>query len=358
MPELDGLRALSILGVITAHMHSDVWHWLYGGRGVFVFFVLSGYLITRLGLLEESKRGGVSFKAFYARRAFRLLPAYYLVLGAYCVLILLLGFNPEKRDLLVSALPFFLLYMSDIPGILGIHGRLVDLPFGHSWSLGIEEKFYLIFPLLTFGVLRANRKFRTPLTAALMLFFMATPFFGLGAVGTLLYPYSNILIGCLLALLLNDQKAFGYMQKLGGMWCANALLIGFLVVQFSFQEDTGINVLTHYVAVMRSVYAIAVTLLLSAVLLGRWWLKSALGWSPLVFIGKISYGVYLIHRLCLNPVEDLLGSDGGGVAISILSYVLASALSIAAAYVMFVLLERPCIRIGHAWSRRIQGASK
>lgn len=354
MPELDGLRAISILGVITAHMHTDIWSWLDGGRGVFVFFVLSGYLITRLCLIEEVKKQHVSFRAFYARRAFRLLPAYYITLAAYCVLILVLGFDAEKRDLLVSGLPYYALYMSDVPGLLGINGQLQDVPFAHSWSLGVEEKFYLVFPILIFGVLRAGPQFRLPLTAGLTLFFMASPFYGLGEYAALLYPYSNILLGCLLAMVLHEERWFAYFKKLGVWWWPTIMLGLFLVVQFGLQPEDDTPIISTAAAVIRSVYAIAATLLLAAVLLSHGWLKSALSWAPLVFIGRISYGIYLIHRLGLNPVEDFLGAEGGGVAVNVLAFVLASAVSIAAAYVLYLLIEGPLNRFGHAWSRRIQ----
>src|SRR5262245_38320588 len=86
-PALDGVRAIAVLMVITVHsgFHSDFWLWglVDGSMGVPIFFVLSGYLITTLCLREEADRGSVSLKAFYIRRALRLLPAYYLTLILY-----------------------------------------------------------------------------------------------------------------------------------------------------------------------------------------------------------------------------------------------------------------------------------
>src|SRR4051812_1063795 len=88
-PELDGLRALCVLLVITVHMYDSqtLWAWLAGTRGVTVFFVLSGFLITTLGLREEAERGSVALGAFYVRRCCRLLPLYFVTLAAYGVLI-------------------------------------------------------------------------------------------------------------------------------------------------------------------------------------------------------------------------------------------------------------------------------
>src|SRR5258708_37250383 len=88
IPELDGLRAVSVLIVISRHMHDAIWDWLAGELGVIIFFVLSGYLITKLALEEERRNGFLSLKAFYVRRACRFFPLHYVVLGCYCLLIL------------------------------------------------------------------------------------------------------------------------------------------------------------------------------------------------------------------------------------------------------------------------------
>src|SRR5262245_54772713 len=99
LPELDGLRAISVLLVVSVHLHDfeSVWKWLAGWQGVTVFFVLSGYLITTLALREEGQTGALSLGAFYVRRSLRIFPLYFLTLAAYCILIFGLGLNPEKR---------------------------------------------------------------------------------------------------------------------------------------------------------------------------------------------------------------------------------------------------------------------
>src|SRR6201996_9073927 len=105
LPELDGLRAISVLLVVSVHLHDfeAVWKWLAGWQGVTVFFVLSGYLITTLSLREEALRGRLSLTSFYIRRSFRIFPLYYLMLGIYCFLILVLRMNPEKHAMLLKA---------------------------------------------------------------------------------------------------------------------------------------------------------------------------------------------------------------------------------------------------------------
>src|SRR5687768_10412193 len=125
LDELDGLRALSVLMVVTVHMHDKpvIWHWLGGWQGVTIFFVLSGYLITMLALKEEAKRGSLSLSAFYIRRSFRIFPLYYLVLALYCLLIFgggTFGFWKEKKEPLKQALPWYLLYMQEVPHFYGV----------------------------------------------------------------------------------------------------------------------------------------------------------------------------------------------------------------------------------------------
>src|SRR4051794_21766193 len=99
-PELDGVRGLCALAVITFHMQGFekvLWKWLGGSVGVTVFFVLSGYLITALCLREEDQRGRVSLAAFYVRRSCRIFPLYYLVLVLYAVLVGVLGVRADRH---------------------------------------------------------------------------------------------------------------------------------------------------------------------------------------------------------------------------------------------------------------------
>src|SRR3984957_16383808 len=176
LPELDGLRAISVLLVVTVHLHDfeAVWKWLAGWQGVTVFFVLSGYLITTLSLREEGQGGAVSLAAFYVRRSLRIFPLYYLVLAAYCGLIFGLGLNPEKKFLLSGAMPYYLLYFQEVPFFYGLPGESgivqhANIPFYQSWSLGIEEKFYLVWSVLAFVLWRARAVLRLRGSAAVVL---------------------------------------------------------------------------------------------------------------------------------------------------------------------------------------------
>src|SRR3954447_11831076 len=99
VPELDGVRALSVIGVIGSHMAvNSGWHWLSGGLGVYVFFVLSGYLITTLALREERAIGHLSYRAFYVRRTLRIFPLYYVAVLVYCGLLFATNWGHETRQ--------------------------------------------------------------------------------------------------------------------------------------------------------------------------------------------------------------------------------------------------------------------
>ncbi len=135
MPGLDGLRAIAVFLVIAYHAGIAG---APGGHGVLLFFVLSGFLITRLLILEEAKMGSVSLGSFYARRTLRIFPAFY----AYAALVLVLLIAAHKavnwRQVLASLLYFNNYYQ----GIYGDPGTA----FSHTWSLAVEEQFYLLWP--------------------------------------------------------------------------------------------------------------------------------------------------------------------------------------------------------------------
>jgi peptidoglycan/LPS O-acetylase OafA/YrhL len=152
IPSLDGLRALSIFLVVALHTIQRfssthhvalVWYAIFdGGTGVYIFFVISGYLITGLLLHEHQKRGSISMRGFYLRRAMRILPPLY----AYVAVLLLLGWAGrlvlDRIDIL-SALFFFHDYAPATMWSLE-----------HFWSLSIEEQFYFLWPLILFYCLR------------------------------------------------------------------------------------------------------------------------------------------------------------------------------------------------------------
>jgi peptidoglycan/LPS O-acetylase OafA/YrhL len=148
IPSLDGLRALSVVLVIALHsiQRFSVTHYVptfyyvlgNGSMGVFIFFVISGYLITTLLLREREKRGTISLKSFYLRRAFRILPPLYWYILFLCLLWFTGHLPGMNRRELITALTFTRNYVPHV-GLWALE---------HLWSLCIEEQFYLIWPAL------------------------------------------------------------------------------------------------------------------------------------------------------------------------------------------------------------------
>ncbi|MFY8158549.1 MAG: acyltransferase family protein, partial [Ilumatobacteraceae bacterium] len=153
LPGLDGLRAIAVLAVVVYHANKN---WLHGGfLGVEVFFVISGYLITLLLLTESEQHGRINFRAFWMRRARRLLPAMWtLLLGVtiYCSL-----FEREElgklRGDVIAALIYVFNWFKIWAGDSYFDASALD-PLRHLWSLAVEEQFYLIWPVLIAVVLK------------------------------------------------------------------------------------------------------------------------------------------------------------------------------------------------------------
>ncbi len=179
LPHVEGMRALAILLVVAAHAGVP---YLAGGIvGVDVFFVISGYLITALLTIERSHSGRIDFLRFYARRLRRLLPALLLVLAATGLAALVLmpkSAHPETALAGASAALWLSNLYFAFADIGYFDAEAAGNPFLHTWSLGVEEQFYLIWPLLIAWTVRRWRiAFAVALAASLVAFLwlMATP---------------------------------------------------------------------------------------------------------------------------------------------------------------------------------------
>ena len=349
IPELDGARGFGVLTVIAWHMHDKVWEWLGGTNSVGAFFVLSGYLITWLALREEGKRGAVSLKAFYIRRGCRILPLYYLVLAGYCVIFFVVGYAPDRRAVFADALPAYLLYLQEIPSMYSVPADGAARPFHQSWSLGVEEKFYLLYPLVVFRLMRGRWAGRVLSTAAGAVGLLVAPAVFPGELTQCLHPHGKILLGCLLALLLDDRRWFGRLRVLGRPAAAYATAALFLGVHFTAPYWAGWPFLyAHELA-----HSVAAVLLLAGVVLGRTVVNPVLEWRPAVFLGQLSYGMYLVHTLCINAAQRVFPAGTGRLEVAVGGLVLATGLSVAVAYALARGFERPMIALGRRWSERV-----
>lgn len=354
-PELDGIRAICVLGVISYHMaDKEAWSWLAGGLGVNVFFVLSGYLITMLALREERTRGSLSLKAFYVRRTLRIFPLYYFALVVYCALMFATNWGSAIRENFKDALPYYLTYLQEIPYAYDVIGANRPSPFAHSWSLGIEEKYYLLWPVLAFVLWKWQPIMRLRGTIVLLALFAASQSIGRlsPAIANwrpeiVIYPYSNILWGCLLAILLEDAKWFHRLQVLGTPLGKVTCLAAFIATQLAYHPFSGVF---QEIVIL---HAAATTALLAAMLTGGGPLVAFTRIRPAVFVGRISYGMYLFHGLGISAGEKLIGKRTDRPELIVLAFIASCIATIATAYVLALAIERPLIRVGRRWSERM-----
>ncbi len=143
VPSLDGLRAISVGLVVFAHLVND--RLFPGGLGVLIFFVISGFLITRLMIAEVKHNGGLNVPKFYLRRVFRLYPA--VLVFSLAVSAAFLAATPSHFDIQepLSALFYYANYLF---AWREFHGLKPTMPFSQFWSLSVEEQYYLVFPML------------------------------------------------------------------------------------------------------------------------------------------------------------------------------------------------------------------
>ena len=294
-PEIDGLRALAVLAVLG--FHSGLVGLKGGFLGVDVFFVISGFLITSI-ILAESDRGSFTVAGFYERRVRRILPALYVVLIICIPCVLVLTYPTETLGFarsLASAL-FFLpnVYFWRTVSYFDVASE--RLPLLHTWSLGVEEQFYLIFPVVVIIMRRLGVRFLLLglLLAALLSLFAAEWAWrsGRAATGFFLVPFRawELLTGSLAAVLLKHcSSSLSILSLLHQRILAD---IGLLVIALSllFFDAT---------VPMPSAWGVLPVVGTALVLLfaqSQGWTGRLLSTRLLVGIGLISYSAYLWHQ--------------------------------------------------------------
>ncbi|HEV2112938.1 MAG TPA: acyltransferase [Terriglobales bacterium] len=343
IPQLDGLRAFAILPVLLTHSYRDypslpfAWLGPAGWIGVDLFFVLSGFLITRI--LLQARGGAHYFRDFYARRGLRIWPLYYLVLGFMFVL------NPHwhwVEQARAGSFWVFALYLQNF-----VYGTAAPMPLAVTWSLAIEEHFYLLWPLL---VARFERKALVRILVALI---VAQTAFRLAMLPRLgdstwtIYCVDELAYGALLACwLAQDDSSLSRWRP--AAWAA-AALVPLTVAMISKLPQNGF-VFGHGVlnTLLGAGFAGVTALALTAT--PESWMMRVLGNGFLRHTGKISYGMYLYHAI-LFPVfqgsalhERLLG-----ISLAVPRDVLMLAAELGMVYVVSSLswygIEQPILRL-------------
>lgn len=344
-PALDGLRAVSVLVVLL--FHGEITGFSGGYLGVSVFFTLSGYLITSLLIAERNGTGRTGVGAFYVRRAKRLLPASVLCLTAIAIASAttdwFAGVSTLRRDLLGA-----LFQVANWVSLTG-SGSYQQLfanaagqvsPVEHYWSLAIEEQFYWLWPLAFVGLCRVARSHRgrTWIVGVVTL--------GLGLAAPIIAAVwgadaaywatparaAEILTGALVAFLLTSRTIDARWS-----WLAVASFAALALAVVLFPAAHG----PAYSGAMPLVGVVSALLVVGLQATGP--LRSALSTAPLVWLGKISYGVYLFHW----PVFVVLDDRRVDLSTPAL-FALRMAVTLAIAQVSYVIVEQP-IRTGVSW---------
>ncbi len=332
-PALDGVRAYCVLLVMFDHLKSNghTVKWLDGHLGVDLFFILSGFLITTLLRREQSFRGKVDFRGFYWRRFFRIVPVYAVVLMLY-VVICQAHSQADKWVQFKGGLPYFLTMMNEYAWEPN-KGSV----FLHTWSLGIEEKFYLLWPILFF-VRGRTMLARWLIVGGLFVVVGVAPLLGHGYLAR---AYFGLLMGCVMGIVLSAPYAvwvFGWLRKLPPGVALMIFGCGFWAVHLSKS--------------LLPVFSAVAVVFLSSLLARESWLTRLHAWGPLVWVGKRSYSMYLVHVVCLNAIETRVNIDSGWRAAAVLAA--AFGLTAVTAEVLYRLIETPGREFGRRYLMRRQ----
>jgi peptidoglycan/LPS O-acetylase OafA/YrhL len=332
IPTLDGWRAIAIILVLFHHLQLGVLghdaYFPWGGHGVTLFFVLSGFLITSNLMRELRESGNISLRAFYVRRFFRLMPAAWLYLLTVTSLVSSQYRNlPGHAQSLLGAIFFFRNYVD-----VNIHFWLT----GHFWSLSIEEQFYLLWPalLVLFG-LRLGALIAAVAACAIA----AHRFIDASYLETLRWQATlgtelradALLTGCFAALVL---ERFRHFLRAWFVWPLLAAL-AFCIEHYEF-----FNPLWESAVIA---LLLCVTSTFNGTLVAR-----VLDWRPLGITGRVSYSLYLWQQLFLcYPGSATFSSAGWRIGLTVL-----------AAWISYTYVEAPCNRVGHRIASRIKATHK
>jgi peptidoglycan/LPS O-acetylase OafA/YrhL len=346
VPSLDGIRGVSFLLVFAAHAGLE--RFVPGGFGVTVFFFLSGYLITTLLRMEDDGRGKVSLRQFYLRRALRILPPFYLVLGLAVVAarVGVLAGGVGGHALAIQALHLVNYWI--------VRHGYEGLPSGTGvyWSLAVEEHFYVVFPclfLILRGLVRVRRRQAMILWAlcAVVLAWRCVLVYGQHTAPDRTYVASDtrvdsILFGCALALASNPMlDPASRVSEAGWKWGLLPVSIFTLLATFVCRDPAFRETFRY------SLQGIALSpVFIVAVRYPGWGPFRVLNLRAMSFLGVLSYPLYLVHHVVLGAFVHAPFGLGAVRAL------LAFALSLALAWAIHELVEKPCAQL----RRRLSGA--
>ncbi|HHF6886347.1 TPA: acyltransferase family protein [Haemophilus influenzae] len=336
-PEIDGLRAIAVISVIIYHLNEN---WLSGGfLGVDIFFVISGFLITGI-IITEIQQNSFSLKQFYTRRIKRIYPAFITVMALVSfiasAIFIYNDFNKLRKtiELAIAFLSNF--YLGLTQGYFDLSAN--ENPVLHIWSLAVEEQYYLIFPLILILAYKKFREIKVLFIITLILFFilLATSFIPANFYKEVLHQpniyylsnlrFPELLVGSLLAI---------YHNLSASKQASNLIAILSTLLLFSclFLMNNNIAFIPGVTLILPCIFT---ALIIHATSQNNI-VKLCLSNKAIVFIGKISYSLYLYHWIFIAFAYYITGEkqiNNQSIAIVIVLTIIFSVLS-------YYLIEQP-----------------
>ena len=339
-PEIDGLRAIAVISVIIYHLNEN---WLSGGfLGVDIFFVISGFLITGI-IITEIQQNSFSFKQFYTRRIKRIYPAFITVMALVSfiasAIFIYNDFNKLRKtiELAIAFLSNF--YLGLTQGYFDLSAN--ENPALHIWSLAVEEQYYLIFPLILILAYKKFREIKVLFIITLILFFilLATSFIPANFYKEVLHQpniyylsnlrFPELLVGSLLAIYHCSNK----IQLSTQVSNILAILSTLLLFSCLFLMNNDIAFIPGVTLILPCIF----TALIIHTTYQNNVIKLCLSNKVIVFIGKISYSLYLYHWIFIALAYYITGEK----QINNQSITIVTVLTIIFSVLSYYLIEQP-----------------
>lgn len=340
-PEIDGLRAIAVISVIIYHLNEN---WLSGGfLGVDIFFVISGFLITGI-IITEIQQNSFSLKQFYTRRIKRIYPAFITVMALVSfiasVIFIYNDFNKLRKtiELAIAFLSNF--YLGLTQGYFDLSAN--ENPVLHIWSLAVEEQYYLIFPLILILAYKKFREIKVLFIITLILFFilLATSFVSANFYKEVLHQpniyylsnlrFPELLVGSLLAIYHNLSNKVQLSKQVNNIL---AILSTLLLFSCLFLMNNDIAYIPGITLILPCIF----TALIIHTTSQNNIVKLCLSNKAIVFIGKISYSLYLYHWIFIAFAYYITGEK----QINNQSIAIVTVLTIIFSVLSYYLIEQP-----------------
>jgi peptidoglycan/LPS O-acetylase OafA/YrhL len=349
LPGLNGLRAIAALAVVISHITLQLGEFglnnkilgtdidgnasglLLARYGVTIFFTLSGFLITFLLLKEREINGYVRVKDFYVRRILRIWPLYYLYFVVCVVTILGYGITYSP-----SSIPYYVFLAANVPFIVG-----KALPFlAHYWSLGVEEQFYLFFPQLA---KQSNRRLlKTALVFIVVLLSLKFLFWVLYRKFAIELPFLAISVTRIHTMLIGVVGAILYYSKHQPFFSLATHKLT-QIISWTCVFMVAISRFHIFSAIDQEIISIIALFLIMGQVTKR---NSLIDLENTIcdFIGKISYGMYVIHPILIFYLSRLFGNLANTVANYFVLYFLMISATIFLAYLSYEFYEKKFLK--------------